>query len=345
MSEQAAEHPKAIMSWSSGKDSAMALHRVLSSGEFEVVCLLTTITESFHRVSMHGVREELLDLQAKSARYPMEKIFIPYPCPNEIYEGKMRNALDSWKTKGVSQVIFGDLFLEDIRRYREEKLSQIGIRPVFPIWGENTRSLAEEMLKVGFRAIITCVDPKKLEPKFAGRQFDESFLRDLPPQVDPCGENGEFHTFVYDGPIFKEPIPVEVGERVLRDGFQFADVMSRSTKKQALSGRSNYSQHYRYRNGRPASKTDSKSSMSETPVFIFRLLACSVRKIRGPNPINPTRLGRDWPHPNEGAVSQRLRHLSHFISQVESGKVVTSVTSMKTQDSCASAAIIKLRKQ
>jgi uncharacterized protein (TIGR00290 family) len=216
---------KAILSWSTGKDSAMSLYRVLQSHEYKIACLLTTVSESFHRVSMHGVREELLDLQAKSVGYSLEKVLIPCPCPNEIYEEKMRHALSSWKSKDVSAVIFGDLFLEDIRKYREEKLSQAGLKPIFPLWGEDTRTLAAEMLKVGFRAVITCVDPKKLDTRFAGRQFDESFLKEIPSQVDPCGENGEFHTFVYDGPVFKEPIPVEVGETVLRDGFQFADIL------------------------------------------------------------------------------------------------------------------------
>ena len=215
---------KAILSWSSGKDSAMALHRVLRSKDFEIVCLLTTITDRFHRVSMHGVREELLDAQAQSVGYPIEKVMIPYPCPNQVYEEKMSNFLSGWKSKGVRHVIFGDLFLEDIRRYREQKLSQIDMTPVFPLWKEDTGELAREMLKVGFRAVVTCVDPKKMAPKFAGHLFDETFLRNIPPDVDPCGENGEFHTFVYDGPIFNQPISVKVGETVTRDGFTFADL-------------------------------------------------------------------------------------------------------------------------
>ena len=216
---------RAILSWSSGKDSAMALHRIRMTGELDVVCLLTTVTDRFHRVSMHGVREQLLDLQAKSLGYPIEKVQIPYPCPNEIYEEKMRNALLPWKEEGVSDVIFGDLFLEDIRKYREEKLSQIDMKPAFPLWHENTETLAQEIIRVGFRGLITCIDSRKLDAKFAGRQFDESFLANLPAGIDPCGENGEFHTFVYAGPIFKEPIPVVVGEHVFRDGFQFADVL------------------------------------------------------------------------------------------------------------------------
>jgi uncharacterized protein (TIGR00290 family) len=217
--------PKAILSWSSGKDSAMALYRTRAAKQFEIVCLLTTLSDRFRRVSMHGVREELLDRQARSVGIHLEKVLIPYPCPNVIYEEKMRKVLSQWKRKGVTHVIFGDLFLEDIRKYREANLAQLDLTPTFPVWGRDTGSLAEDMLKAGFRAILTCVDPKKLDAKFAGRQFDHSLLKDLPSSVDPCGENGEFHTFVYDGPIFREPIPVEVGEFVSRDGFQFADVL------------------------------------------------------------------------------------------------------------------------
>jgi len=219
---------KAVLSWSSGKDSAMALHRVIEAGALEVVSLLTTINDQFHRIAMHGVREEFLDLQSESLGYPLEKVFIPYPCPNVTYEEKIGQALVRLKARDVSQVIFGDLFLADIRKYREEKLAQIDLRPIFPLWGEDTRILAREMLKVGFRAVVTCVDPKKLSTTYAGREFDESFLADLPPGVDPCGENGEFHTFVYDGPVFKKPIHVSVGELVLRDGFQFADLVASS---------------------------------------------------------------------------------------------------------------------
>jgi len=203
----------------------MALYRTLASKQFEVVCLLTTLSQPFRRVSMHGVREELLDRQADSLGIPLEKVLIPYPCPNAVYEEKMRNILSLWKERGVTHVIFGDLFLEDIRRYREANLSLLDLTPVFPVWGTDTASLAREMLEVGFRAILTCVDPRKLDEKFAGRQFNNSLLEDLPPTVDPCGENGEFHTFVYDGPNFRDSIPIEIGQSVLRDGFQFADVL------------------------------------------------------------------------------------------------------------------------
>lgn len=220
--------PKAVVSWSSGKDSAMSLHKVLRSGEFEVVCLLTTVTDPFRRVSMHGVREELLDAQALSVGVPVAKVRIPYPCPNDVYEREMGGFLKKWKRKGATHCVFGDLFLEDVRRYREERLDRAGVKPVFPIWGEDTRRLAREMLRVGFRAVVTCVDTRQLGASFAGREFDKSFLDDLPAGVDPCGENGEFHTFVYDGPIFKKRIEVEVGRRVLRDGFQFADVLAKT---------------------------------------------------------------------------------------------------------------------
>ena len=215
---------KAILSWSSGKDSAMALYRVVKSKEFEIACLLATITDQFHRVSMHGVREELLDAQARSLGYPIEKVFIPYPCPNHVYEEKMRNILSFWNSRGVRHVIFGDLFLEDIRKYREERLSELNMTPVFPLWREDTTALAKEIIRLGFRAIVTCVDPLKLGPAFAGRAFDDSFLRSIPQRVDPCGENGEFHTFVHDGPTFKQSVPVKVGEVVTRDGFVFADL-------------------------------------------------------------------------------------------------------------------------
>jgi uncharacterized protein (TIGR00290 family) len=216
---------RAIVSWSTGKDSALALYDVLKTKKFEILSLLTTVSDAFHRVSMHGVREELLNLQSESLGLQVEKVLIPYPCPNDVYERKMRDALLKFKSKGLTNVVFGDLFLEDIRKYREEKLTGVGITPIFPLWKQDTSRLAKRMLEVGFRAVITCVDPKKLDTKFAGRQFDESFLEELPFGVDPCGENGEFHTFVYDGPIFEKPIDITMGDRVMRDGFQFVDVL------------------------------------------------------------------------------------------------------------------------
>ena len=203
----------------------MALYKILKSNKFEILGILTTVSDTFQRVSMHGVREELLDQQADSIGIAIKKVRIPYPCPNEIYEQRMSDILQQCKTKGLTHVVFGDLFLEDIRRYREDKLGQIGIIPVFPLWKEDTAELAKRILRVGFKAIVTCVDPKKLDPKFAGRHFDEAFLNEIPGSVDPCGENGEFHTFVYDGPIFRRKLEVAVGERVMRDGFQFADII------------------------------------------------------------------------------------------------------------------------
>jgi uncharacterized protein (TIGR00290 family) len=176
---------------------------------------------------MHGVREELLEMQAEAIGLQLEKVKIPYPCPNAVYEDRMRSTLSNWMTCGVTHVIFGDLFLEDIRRYREEKLALLNLTPVFPVWGRDTARLSREIIDAGFRAVLTCVDPRKLDPSFAGREFDDSTLRDLPAGVDPCGENGEFHTFVYDGPIFKKAIRIEVGEKVNRDGFQFADIIPR----------------------------------------------------------------------------------------------------------------------
>ena len=227
MVERIRKKPKAIVSWSSGKDSAMALHRIVTSNAFEILGILTTVSDTFQRVSMHGVREELLDQQANSLGIAVEKVRIPYPCPNEVYEQKMSELLRNYKSKGVSHVVFGDLYLEDVRRYREEKLRQIGVTPIFPLWKENTEELARTIIRVGFKAIITCVDPKKLHPKFAGQYFDEKFLSEIPANVDPCGENGEFHTFVFDGPIFWNRIEITVGDRVFRDGFQFVDLVPR----------------------------------------------------------------------------------------------------------------------
>ena len=219
--------PKVIVSWSSGKDSAMALYKIVKSNEFEILAILTTVSDMFRRVSMHGVREELLDQQANSIGIAVEKVRIPYPCPNEVYEQKMVELLRNYESKGVSHVVFGDLFLEDIRRYREDKLAEVGFTPIFPLWKENTKELAKTIIRVGFKAVVTCVDPKKLDPKFAGRYFDEMFLNEIPANVDACGENGEFHTFVFDGPIFRNRIEMTVGDRVFRDGFQFVDLVPR----------------------------------------------------------------------------------------------------------------------
>jgi len=227
MAKRTRNKPKVIVSWSSGKDSAMALYKIVKSNEFEILAILTTVSDMFQRISMHGVREELLDQQANSIGIAVEKVRIPYPCPNEVYEQKMVELLRNYESKGVSHVVFGDLFLEDIRRYREDKLAEVGITPIFPLWKENTKELAKTIIRVGFKAVVTCVDPKKLDPKFAGRYFDEMFLNEIPANVDACGENGEFHTFVFDGPIFRNRIEITVGDRVFRDGFQFVDLVPR----------------------------------------------------------------------------------------------------------------------
>jgi uncharacterized protein (TIGR00290 family) len=216
---------KAIMSWSTGKDSAFALHEARRSGEVDVVGLLTTVTQAFGRVSMHGVREALLDRQAEALGLPCWKVPIPSPCPNEVYEKEMARVLAEVFSLGVDRVIFGDLFLEDLRRYREAKLREIGMSAVFPLWMRDTTALAREMIEAGLRATITCIDPGKLDRSFAGRAFDAGFLKALPDGVDPCGENGEFHTFASAGPMFTAPIHVEVGDVVERDGFVFADVL------------------------------------------------------------------------------------------------------------------------
>jgi uncharacterized protein (TIGR00290 family) len=216
------------MSWSSGKDSAFALHEVLRSREVQIVGLLTTMTAAFGRVSMHGVREALLDRQAEALGLPCRKILIPAPCPNEVYEREMAVALAEAREVGVSHVVFGDLFLEDLRTYREGKLAAVGMTGVFPLWMRDTAALANEMIASGLQATLTCIDPRRLDRSFAGRTFDAELLRDLPRDVDPCGENGEFHSFASAGPMFTKPIPIEVGEVVERDGFVFADVLATS---------------------------------------------------------------------------------------------------------------------
>lgn len=216
---------KAWLSWSSGKDSAWSLEVVRRQGEYAVEALLTTVNAEFQRVAMHAVRESLLRAQAESVGLPLVTVPIPYPCPNAAYEEAMAAAIRKARAEGITHMIFGDLFLEDIRRYREEKLAGTGITPVFPVWGLDTRQLAGEMMEAGLRALLTCVDPKKLDSSFAGRLFDAQLLADLPADVDPCGENGEFHTFVFEGPMFRAPIEVERGAVVERDGFVFADAL------------------------------------------------------------------------------------------------------------------------
>jgi len=217
----------ALVSWSSGKDAAHALYEVARTRAVKPVGLLTTVTEAFGRVSMHGVREELLRAQAESLGLPLTTVTIPYPCPNEVYEREMRRALEAARSGGIRHIVFGDLFLEDIRQYREARMSEVGMECVFPLWHRPTNELAREMLRVGLRARLVCVDPRMLARSFAGREFNEGLLAELPSGVDPCGERGEFHTFVTDSPLFRSPIAVRPGEIVDRDGFVFADLQSR----------------------------------------------------------------------------------------------------------------------
>lgn len=194
------------------------------TAEVTLAGLLTTLNSAFDRVAMHSTRRALLEAQARAAGLPLLTVPLPWPCSNEDYEARMREACDAAIASGIEGVAFGDLFLEDVRRYREEHLAGTRLCPLFPLWGQNTRRLAEEMIDGGLRARVVCVDPRKLPAEFAGREFDTEFLRDLPPGVDPCGENGEFHTCVYAGPMFREPIAIESGEIIERDGFVFADV-------------------------------------------------------------------------------------------------------------------------
>jgi len=217
--------PRAWMSWSSGKDSAYALHMARLAGDLEITALLTTVTDAFGRVSMHGVREELLRAQARATGLPLIEVRIPSPCPNEVYEERMSAVLGGATQGGVETVVFGDLYLADIRAYREDRLASIGMRAAFPLWKKDTRALAREMIASGVRAVLTCIDPRKMPRELAGREFDESLIDDLPGDVDPCGENGEFHTFAYAGPALRQPIAVRVGDIVDRDGFVFADVL------------------------------------------------------------------------------------------------------------------------
>jgi uncharacterized protein (TIGR00290 family) len=227
---------RALMAWSSGKDSAWALHRLRERAEIEVVGLLTTMNEAFGRVAMHAVRRELLAAQARSLALPLIEVPLPWPCPNEAYESAMQAALDDARARlGVTHVAFGDLFLQDVRRYREERMAAIGMTPLFPIWGMPTAALARDMVDGGLAAVITCVDPAQLAPAFAGRLFDAQLLAELPASVDACGERGEFHTFAFTAPGFAEPVAVAVGEVVERDGFVFADLLPGRMRSQPLA--------------------------------------------------------------------------------------------------------------
>jgi uncharacterized protein (TIGR00290 family) len=212
-----------VLSWSGGKDSALALW-TLREQRVEPIALLTTVTEEYARISMHGVRRELLEAQAAAAGVPLVEVGIPPACSNDVYEQRMAQALSRDEIAPADAMAFGDLFLQDIRAYREERMGWAGKRAIFPLWGRDTGELARTFIEAGFEAIVVCVDPRQLDQSFAGRRYDEQLLADLPAGVDPCGENGEFHTFVHAGPIFAAPIPCRIGEVTVREGFAFCDV-------------------------------------------------------------------------------------------------------------------------
>jgi uncharacterized protein (TIGR00290 family) len=220
---------KTWLSWSSGKDSAWTLQELRKSAEYEVAGLFTTINGGFNRVAMHGVRAELLRLQAQAIGLPLYPIEIPYPCSDEQYDYAMTDFVMRARSEGVRCMAFGDLFLRDVRRYREERMQGTGIETVFPLWGKPVRPLLDEMLAGGLRACLTCVDPRVLPAEFAGRELTPELVESMPPNIDPGGENGEFHTFVFDGPMFAQPLDVEVGDVVERDGFVFADCRLRQS--------------------------------------------------------------------------------------------------------------------
>jgi uncharacterized protein (TIGR00290 family) len=213
---------KAIFNWSGGKDSALALYETMKSGESEIGCLFTSVSEEHRRISMHGVREKLLHQQAEAIGLPLQVMDIPAAASMKSYDETMRAALTPLVAEGYTHSIFGDIFLEDLRKYREEKLGEVGLQGVFPLWKRDTKKLVREFLALGFKTITVCVNAKFLDESFVGRVIDEDFLNDLPDNVDPCGEYGEFHTFVFDGPIFKSPIPIEIGEKVHRN-YEVAD--------------------------------------------------------------------------------------------------------------------------
>jgi len=219
-----------LMAWSGGKDCAMAVWELQVTPRagprtYQITGLLTTVTGVYHRISMHGVREELLQQQAAALGLPLQVVWIPPACSYPVYEARMGEALAGAKLAGTSALAFGDLLLEDVRRYREAQAVRAGLIPLFPLWGTGTAALSRRLLAAGFRATVICCDGKVLPPSFAGRPYDQDFLADLPPGVDPCGENGEFHTFVHDGPVLAWPVPCRVGELVTRDGFHYRDLL------------------------------------------------------------------------------------------------------------------------
>jgi uncharacterized protein (TIGR00290 family) len=216
-----------VLSWSGGKDSTMAAYHLLASQKYEIRSLLTTVTEEYDRISMHGVRRELLEQQAESLGIPLHKINIPKDCTNEIYEARMRDALSHFKAQGITKIAFGDLFLQDVKQYRDERLAQAGMSGIYPIWMRDTDELVRTFIGLGFKAILTCVDTHAIDASFAGREIDHELLRDLPDGADPCGEYGEYHSFVYAGPIFNKAIACRAGERVMRaERFNYCDIVA-----------------------------------------------------------------------------------------------------------------------
>jgi uncharacterized protein (TIGR00290 family) len=220
---------RVLFCWSGGKDSCMALRELRRDTRYEIAALLTTVTETYDRISMHGVRRELLERQAAALGLPLEIVWIPPGCVNAEYEARMETALMRWKARGVSQVAFGDIFLQDLREYRERNLARAEMKAIFPIWLRPTDTLVREFIGLGFRAVTVCVDPKKLDESFVGREINAEFVADLPSGADPCGENGEFHSFVFDGPGFAQRVEIARGEKVLRDGFWFCDLVPVAT--------------------------------------------------------------------------------------------------------------------
>lgn len=226
MPRQPAAKERVVLSWSGGKDSAMAAYHLIASQKYEIAALLTTVTEDYDRISMHGVRRELLRRQAASLGIPLHEVPIPKDCSNAIYEARMRQALDEFKAGGIGRVAFGDLFLEDLKRYRDERLAQAGMSGLYPIWRRDTQELVRTFIGLGFRALLCCVDTQALDASFAGREIDLQLLGELPDHVDPCGENGEYHSFVYAGPIFRQPIACAAGQRVMRTPrFNYCDIV------------------------------------------------------------------------------------------------------------------------
>ncbi|OIJ14072.1 ATP-binding protein [Anaerobacillus arseniciselenatis] len=216
---------KIVVSWSGGKDSAFALHKLLLSDQYEIDSLLTSVTEGYQRISIHGVRESLLEKQAESLGIPLRKMYIPQECTNEIYQDIMNDQLQQLKKEGIETVMFGDIFLDDVRAYREDMIKQQNMKAIFPLWCQKTEQLIEEFISLGFKTVTTSIDTQKLSHEFLGRVIDESFIRELPEHIDPCGENGEFHTFSFAGPIFKNTVDITIGEIVEKGRFHFCELL------------------------------------------------------------------------------------------------------------------------